>query len=208
MIVMIKLTAPARRVTPATFTQEAMDACRAWARQLVAGTETVGNALAWALYLISEHPGVARRLRDGDLPYARRVFTETLRLYPPGWIFSRVTTEDAELAGRRLPEGSTVMFSPYLLHRDPANFPDPDRFDPDRWLPARPAQAPAGAMIPFGGGNRKCIGDSYADHLGALALDAVTTRWRLLPAAAARPTAKATLGMKPLSVRLAPLTSL
>ncbi|WP_309248881.1 cytochrome P450 [Streptomyces sp. MNP-20] len=177
---------------------------------LVAGTETIGNALAWALHLLASHPQAERRLQEeADTPkqtdasqpsYAHRVFTETLRLYPPGWLFSRITTRATELGGHPLPAGATVMYSQYALHHNPALFPDPDRFDPDRWTPQQAGQVPGGAMIPFGSGNRKCIGDHYAMTLGTLALTAVAARWQLRPApgSVVHPVAKATLGTGPL----------
>ncbi|MBR7839691.1 cytochrome P450, partial [Actinospica durhamensis] len=115
----------------------------------MAGTETTASALAWALHLVAAHPEVEARLhKELDdvlggrapvpadvpaLPYAARVFTETLRLYPPGWFFTRSTAVDCELAGVPLPAGTTVAYSPYLIHRLPTLYPHPDRFDPDRW---------------------------------------------------------------------------
>jgi pentalenene oxygenase len=115
----------------------------------MAGTETTASVLGWAFHLVAGHPEVQERLHaelDGvlggraptvedvpNLPYTGRVVTETLRLYPPGWFFTRSTAVDCELAGVRLAAGTTVAYSPYLIHRLPGLYPDPHRFDPDRW---------------------------------------------------------------------------
>ncbi|MBB6439527.1 cytochrome P450 [Streptomyces candidus] len=183
---------------------------------LVAGAEPTGHALSWALHLISHHPEVEARLhteaaqalgdrpaRITDLPrleYTRRVFTEVLRLYPPGWMFTRTTTTEAELAGRRLQPGTTVLYSPYALHRDPRLFPAPEVFDPDRWLPDRARDVPRGAFIPFGAGNRKCIGEHFGITQALLALSTLCSRWQLrpLPGTEVRPKPETTLGTGPL----------
>ncbi|MEU0072032.1 cytochrome P450 [Streptomyces sp. NPDC006332] len=130
---------------------------------LLTGVETTALCLASAFALLARNPEAEERLHaeidtvlagrprltPEDLPrlaQTRAVITETLRHSPPGWLFTRVTTRDTTLAGRRLTKGSTVLYSPYLLHHDPASFPDPDRFLPGRWLPApAPAPAPAGS---------------------------------------------------------------
>ncbi|MDH6132033.1 cytochrome P450 [Kitasatospora sp. MAA4] len=164
---------------------------------LSAGTETTANALAWTLHLVGTHPAVEGRLHAEldrvlagrppqveDLPEldcARRTLTESLRLRSPVWLLTRVTTVDTELGGRRLRAGSTVAFSPYSLHHDPALFADPEVFDPDRWLPERLEEVPRGAMLPFGGGARKCVGDAYALTEATLALARIAERWRLTP---------------------------
>ncbi|WP_330268065.1 cytochrome P450 [Streptomyces griseorubiginosus] len=160
---------------------------------LVAGIDTTAVALTWAVHLLCQHPDVQERLRAEtaevlgartatweDLPrldMARRVITETLRLYPPGWIFTRTTTTEARLADAVVPSGTTLVYSPYLLHHDARFNPRPDSFDPDRWLPER--EQVRGALIPFGGGARKCLGDNYAMTLATLALATIVTRWRL-----------------------------
>ncbi|WP_240152077.1 cytochrome P450 [Streptomyces mobaraensis] len=165
-----------------------------------AGTETSGSALAWALHLLGGHPEVARRLRAevdavlGDAPTATlshlpdlrltaAVVNEALRLYPPAWLLTRTTTSDTSLGGHTLPGGTTVIYSAYLLHRRPDLFPDPERFDPDRWIvaPGEPAP-PRTAFLPFGSGPRKCIGDVFALTEAALALATVVADWELRPA--------------------------
>lgn len=158
------------------------------------GMETTAITLAWALHLLSTHPDVQRRLKaetdrvlEGgkldpahlpSLGLASRVVTETLRLYPPAWMMTRVVREDAELGGVRFKGGSTIVLSPYLLHRRADLYEEPDRFDPDRWLHAQPDRA---TYIPFGAGARKCIGDQFALNEAILALTAIVARWELHP---------------------------
>jgi len=183
---------------------------------LLGGTETTAAALTWAFHSLGDHPDAERRLHQevdavlGDRPprlddvprldYTRRVLTEVLRLYPPAWLLTRITTGEAALAGRRLPRGTIVLFSPYALGRDPASFSLPDRFDPDRWLPERAKTVPRGALLPFGAGSRKCIGDTFGMIEATLVLAAVTSRWRLkpLPGVKIQPVPKAALATGPL----------
>lgn len=162
---------------------------------LLTGSESPSMCLASTFSLLAQHPEVERRLHaevdtvlDGrspdadDLPrlvYTRSVLTETLRHSPPGWLFTRVTTRETELAGRRLPRGTTVLYSPYLLHHDPASFPEPERFLPERWLEGDAPAGPRGALVPFAAGSRKCIGDQFAMAEMTVALATVARRWRL-----------------------------
>jgi len=163
---------------------------------LLTGVETTALCLASAFGLLARNPDSEERLHaeidtvlagrprltPEDLPrlvQTRAVITETLRHSPPGWLFTRVTTRDTKLAGQRLPKGSMVLYSPYLLHHDPASFPDPGRFLPGRWLPA---QEPAGsrtALIPFAAGSRKCLGDTFAVTEAIAAVAVIASRWRL-----------------------------
>ncbi|WP_308312848.1 cytochrome P450 [Streptomyces sp. ISL-1] len=183
---------------------------------LIAGTETTASVVAWTFHLLSRHPEVERQLHDetdrvlqgrvpvfADLPaleYTRRLVTETLRLYPPAWLLSRMVTVETELAGEKLKPGATVLYSPYLLGRSPGLFPDPGRFDPDRWLPERAASVPRGAMVPFGAGSRKCIGEAFGMAEATLAIAAISTRWQLrpVPGTTIRPKPEAALGTGPL----------
>ncbi|MDK1474641.1 cytochrome P450 [Streptomyces sp. 549] len=183
---------------------------------LLGGTETTGNVLSWSFHLLDENPQARERLfaevdevLDGRLPvftdlsrmpYARRVLTESLRLYPSTWLLSRSTTAPATLGGLELPAGSIVLFSFYAIGRDARHFTDPERFDPDRWLPERAAGVPRSAQLSFGAGSRKCIGDQFALVEALLLLTAVSSRWRLrgAPGFRAVPEPKASLSTGPL----------
>ena len=144
----------------------------------VAGHETTATALAWCLHLLATHPDEQRALavesaevlgdRDpelGDLARlvrAQWVFAEAMRLYPPVWRISRFALEDDILGGFDLPAGSVVVIYPYLIHRDPALWESPERFDPERFSARRSADRNRLAFIPFGLGQRMCIGASFA----------------------------------------------
>jgi pentalenene oxygenase len=192
---------------------------------MFAGVESTALCLSSALELLGRHPEEERRLHSevdavlasgrppgpDELPrlvHTRCVLTETLRHRPPGWLFTRVTTQETELAGHRLPPGATVMFSPYLLHHDPALFPDPDRFLPDRWLPGQAVAAPPGAMIPFGAGSRKCIGETLALTEATVAVAFIARHWRLrhLPEYTERLRPAASLGPRELVMVSEPRT--
>ncbi|WP_329125674.1 cytochrome P450 [Streptomyces sp. NBC_01465] len=165
---------------------------------LLGGGDTTAAALAWALHLLSTNPEAERRLQEevdqvlggrpaewkdlSQLTFTSRVLTETLRLYPPGWLLTRTTTQEVELAGRHLPPGTAILFSPVTVQRRPDLFPDPHAFDPDRWLPERASGLPRGAFVAFGGGARKCIGDTYGMAETVLALATIASRWSLSPA--------------------------
>ncbi|GAA2337229.1 cytochrome P450 [Streptomyces violaceusniger] len=164
---------------------------------LLAGIETTASALSWTWFLLGRNPRAEAALHAevdevlggraptyADVPrlaYTQRVFSEALRLFPPAWLFTRTTTETTELGGRRLPPASDVLVSPYVLHRDPALFPRPESFDPDRWLPERAKEVTRGSYLPFGGGSRKCIGDVFGMTEATLALAAIAGRWRMRP---------------------------
>ncbi|HEX5113738.1 MAG TPA: cytochrome P450 [Pseudonocardiaceae bacterium] len=147
---------------------------------LLAGHETTASTLGWALHLLSGHAEVAARLRAevlevvGDrapgyadlekLTYTSMVLSETMRLYPPVWILTRNAQGDDKIGGYHVPAGSDVLICPYTLHRHPAFWDEPDRFDPDRFDPTRTVSRPRYAYIPFGAGPRFCVGN----HLGLL----------------------------------------
>ncbi len=143
----------------------------------LAGHETTANALSFTFDLLSRYPDVARRLRAeasavlggraprlDDLPrmpYTRAVVEESLRLYPPAWVFERVALEEDEVAGYRIPRGAIVAVSPYTMHRKPTIWQNPEGFDPNRFLEPDPSR-PKLAYIPFGAGPRTCIGNAFA----------------------------------------------
>ena len=164
---------------------------------LAAGTQTTATTMAWALHVMSVRDDIQERayaeirtvLGDRDpafadlerLAYLRRVVTETLRLYPPAWILSRRAGAEVTLGGRVLPAGATLLFSPYVVHRDPASYPDPERFDPDRWSPERAKDIPRPAFIPFGAGARQCLGEGFAWVEASVVLATILRRWRVRP---------------------------
>ncbi|MFC9681104.1 cytochrome P450 [Streptomyces sp. NPDC056948] len=193
---------------------------------MFAGAESTALCLSSALDLVGRHPEEERRLHSevdavlasgrppgpDELPrlvHTRSVLTETLRHRPPGWLFTRVATKDTELAGHPLPRGATVVFSPYLLHHDPALFPDPDRFLPGRWLPGQSVAVRPGAMIPFGAGRRKCIGETLAMTEAMVAVAFITRHWRLrhLPGHEERLRPAASLGPRSLVMTCEPRTT-
>ena len=159
------------------------------------GHDTVGESLAWTWYLLSLHPEIERRLHQeiaevvGDrvpvvadlprLPYAHRILQEALRVYPPVWVIPRDAIKDDEIGGHRIPAGSTILLSPYITHRHPACWENPEAFDPERFLPERTAARPRLAYFPFGGGPRLCMGVDMAMMEMTLIMVMVAQRHRL-----------------------------
>jgi pentalenene oxygenase len=183
----------------------------------LAGPETTADLIAWALYLVARHPDVGDRLRaEADsvlagappglehvprLELTGRVLEETLRLYPPIWMLTRVVTTDTELGGHRIPAGTPVLFSSYLQHHRGSAFEAPERFDPDRWDGGR--KAPRGTFIPFGSGPRRCIGDQFGLTMATFTLAAVTASWHLQTLPGRRPPHPATaLSLRPRGLRM------
>ena len=162
---------------------------------LIAGHETVASALTWACYLLATNPQVEARLHAeldqvlgsraptmDDLPAletTRRVFDETLRLYPPAWLVTRKNIEADVIGGALIPAGSLVIVSLATTHRNPAYWPDPDQFDPDRFLPEIANARPRYAYLPFGGGPRLCIGNHFALLEAPLVLASLYQRYHL-----------------------------
>jgi cytochrome P450 len=156
-----------------------------------AGHDTASKALAWTLFLIAQHPDVAAELQDeleglgGEPPsYEQiyqlevldRVIKESLRVCPPAVVFSREAVADAVLGGVQIPEGSEVLYSPYVIHKDPANFERPDRFDPSRWLNSNPTRY---QYLPYGVGARTCLGVSFGGLQLRLLIALILQRYRL-----------------------------
>jgi cytochrome P450 len=164
---------------------------------LLAGHETTANALTWTWYLLSQHPEVEARLhaevdavlgrRDasaGDLPqlpYARAVVAESMRLYPPAYLVGRRALEPYAIPGTDyvVPARTVVLISQYLLHRDPRFWDDAERFVPERWLDEGRAERHRYAYFPFGAGTRICIGEHFAWMEAILALSTIAQRWQL-----------------------------
>ncbi|HEY0264943.1 MAG TPA: cytochrome P450 [Granulicella sp.] len=191
----------------------------------LAGYETTANALTWTWYLLSQHPEVEARLHAeidavlgarlptlADYPalrYTEQVFAESMRLYPPAWAMGRMATKPIQLGPYTLPTGSHVFFSQYMMSRSPEHYPDPLRFDPDRFTPEEKAVRHKYAYFPFGGGSRQCIGESFAWMEGVFALATLAQRWRLhfVPDYPIVPQPKITLRpMYPVRMQLEPRT--
>jgi len=161
----------------------------------LAGYETVANALTWTWYLLSQNPTAEDGLHAEidsvlgerlpsleDLPrlrYTEMVFAESMRLYPPAWAMGRQSIADVELGPYRFPSGTYFFFSQYIIQRSAEYFPDPLRFDPDRFLPENKSGRPRFAYFPFGAGGRQCIGEAFAWMEGVLMLATMAQKWRL-----------------------------
>lgn len=160
----------------------------------LAGHETTANNLAWTMRLLGEHPEVEAKLVAESsavlagapaametihrMPYSLNVIRESLRLYPPVWSLGRLVLEDEVVDGYLLPKGSLVFISPWAIHRLPEFWPEPEKFDPDRWLTDDPRRL-HGAYLPFSLGQRKCIGDQFAQAEAQLVLTTVLQRAKL-----------------------------
>jgi cytochrome P450 len=177
---------------------------------LLAGHETTANLLTWTFGLLAAHPAAEARVRReidevlaGAPPTAghvaalveiERVLLEAMRLYPPIWLVERRAIEADTIRGAPVPAGAPVAVCQYVLHRDPDVWPDPDRFDPDRFTPAADAARPRGAYLPFGAGARTCIGEGFAMMQAKLVVARVLQAVRPEPVAALpAPVAYATL---------------
>jgi cytochrome P450 len=161
----------------------------------LAGHETTANALTWTWYLLSKHPGIARQMEEevdrvlsgrvptladlGQLTYTKQVLEESMRLYPPAWMIARSATGEDTIGGYHIPQGSIVFTSPYVTHRHPEFWPNPEGFDPDRFTAEQTAQRHKFAYFPFGGGPRLCIGREFALMEAHLIIAQVAQRYRL-----------------------------
>ncbi|MFI0925369.1 cytochrome P450 [Streptomyces sp. NPDC021012] len=143
---------------------------------LVAGYESSARTLTWAFVLLTAHPEVMERA-SGDARAVGAVLSETLRLYPTGWLLPRHSPADEVLDGWAVPAGTDLLVCPYLTHRDPEVWPDPEAFDPGRF-PARPP-LPPGAYLPFGIGPRACLGTRFAMREMEVLLGALLARFRV-----------------------------
>ncbi|MCI0699050.1 cytochrome P450 [candidate division KSB1 bacterium] len=165
----------------------------------LAGHETTAIALTWTWYLLSQNPEAETRLHAelekvlggrlptvADLPqlqYTRMVLAESMRLYPPAYVFGRQALQDFPMGQYVVPAGGVILISPYVLHRDARYYPQPEKFDPERWRPEAEARRPKFSYLPFGAGPRVCIGESFAWMEGILVLATLAQRWqmRLMP---------------------------
>ncbi|MEV4559521.1 cytochrome P450 [Kitasatospora sp. NPDC049285] len=157
------------------------------------GMETSATTLSWLFHELGRNPELYERLTDevdsvlqgrnagfDELPqlvFTRRLVTEALRLYTPPWILMRTSNTEVDLGGAQLPAGTNLVYSLTAMHRDPALYAQPDRFDPDRWADPE-LKAP---YMPFGGGRHKCIGDHFAMTEMVIVVATIVARWRLVP---------------------------
>ncbi len=178
---------------------------------LLAGHETTALTLSWAWFLLASYPETQMKLHEetdrvlgggppaasdvGQLAYTNDVVRETMRLYPPAWVITRMAAQPVEIGGYLVPAGSNIIVSPWVTHRDARFFPQPDRFIPERWSAESEQRAPKFAYFPFGGGPRMCIGNSFALMEAAILLAAVAQRFQisLVPGQTIEPLASITL---------------
>ncbi|MFF4225103.1 cytochrome P450 [Streptomyces abikoensis] len=186
---------------------------------LMAGAETTSTTLSWALHELGRRPEITRRIRDecdalpadalpgaATLPFTDRFLREVLRLHQPSWLLMRRALEPVRVRGVELPQGAELVYSAVTMHRDPAYYPDPLRFDPDRWLARTEKDLPPGAYVPFALGNRKCIGDHFAMTEMLVVLRAIVSRWRPRPVEGhrVRPVVQALIRPNALPMRVSP----
>jgi cytochrome P450 len=180
---------------------------------MLAGHETTANALAWTFYLLSTHPEARARLEaevdevlDGRSPTAddesklewtAAVVAESMRLYPPAWIIERQAVAEDSWSGLAIPPGTIAVTPPYLIHRHPEHWPNPEGFDPTRFLPGAGAGRHRYAYLPFGGGRRQCIGGGFATLEATLLLATITQRFRLNLLPGAHPVPQPTVTLRP-----------
>lgn len=184
---------------------------------LLAGTETSAGTLAWTLHVLSRDLDLQRAVQQeadtvlrgraptaadlGSLPLTRRVVCEVLRYYPPSWILGRRPIHDVQIAGFPVAAGTQVLLNFYGLHHDPAAYPDPGRFDPDRWLDPDP-ELLRSHYLPFGLGSHACVGDGFAWSLILTTVSTIASRYTLkpVPGSVVKPVARTTLhpGVVPL----------
>lgn len=161
---------------------------------VIAGSETVTSTVLWALHLLARHADIGREVRNEvetvlggqpptlehllKLDLTSRVITETLRMHTPTWMFTREVTSDTSLDGASLPAGTAIVVSPHLIHHRQDLYPQPHRFDPDRWLGLRSEPR---NYLPFGAGGRKCIGDRFALTQIHIVLMTILARWNVTP---------------------------
>ncbi len=165
----------------------------------LAGHETTANALTWTWYLLSQNPAAEAKMQAEleavlgdrlptyeDLPrlkYTEMVLSEAMRLYPPAHTMGRRAVGEYKIKDYVVPAGSIVLMSQYVMHQDPRYFPDPHKFEPERWTAEAQAQRPKFSYFPFGGGPRLCIGEPFAWMEGVLLLATLAQKWqpRLVP---------------------------
>ena len=159
------------------------------------GHETTAVTLAWTFYLLSQNPDIETKVHAevdevingrvptmadiARLPYTEMVLSESMRLYPPAWALQRTALNDSEIGGYVIPKGSQVLMSQYVMHHDARYFPEPEKFDPERWTKEARDARPQFSYFPFGGGLRRCIGDAFAMMEATLLLVQLAQQWQM-----------------------------
>jgi cytochrome P450 len=185
------------------------------------GHETTALALSWCWYLLAQHPEVVERLETelrevlggqpptvADLPrlrYTEKVVQEVMRLYPPAYAIGRQAIHPCTIGGYPVPSGATILMSQWVMHRDPRYYDEPERFHPERWAGGLAKRLPRYAYFPFGGGQRVCIGNTFALMEVNLILATIAQRFRLTrtPGPAVLPRPQLTLQPdRPIQLRL------
>ncbi len=187
--------------------REVRDACLA---VFFAGHETTACLLSWTWYVLARSPDIEEAMlselsREGAdprqspatlahrLPYMQRVLHEVLRLYPPAYAFGRRALRTTRVGDHAVPAGTTVLMSPWAMHRDPRYFDAPERFLPERWENGLESRLPRFAYFPFSSGPRRCIGSSYATMEATIALATMLPRFKLSSTAEGQPAPSITL---------------
>ncbi|MFY9614468.1 MAG: cytochrome P450 [Candidatus Dormiibacterota bacterium] len=180
---------------------------------LVAGHETTASALAWSWYLLAQHLDVAARVRAelkaalsdrepsaediASLPLTSAVIHEAVRLFPPGWAIERDALADDEIGGYRIPAGTTIMLSPYVSHRHPGFWAEPDKFKPERFLPENEPNLRQAPYFPFGAGQRKCIGSDFAIFEATLVIANLAREFEVVVPPGTKVEAEPTITLRP-----------
>ncbi len=193
---------------------------------LAAGHETTAIALVWTFYLLSQYPQVCIKLQDeirsvlasreptlddlARIPYLDWVLDESMRLYPPAWLQMRFVAKESEIDGVKLPVGTLVILSQWVIHRLPEIWQDAEVFKPERWDPTKEQQIPPGAYFPFGGGPRICIGMPLAQLEAKIILASILQRYTPQPVPGYTPGFRPAITLRPkrhLEVILMPASS-
>jgi cytochrome P450 len=180
---------------------------------MLAGHETTANALSWMWYLLALNPDARSRMLDevdtvlqgrtptaddlSTLPWTTAVFLEAMRYFSPAWAIPRVAVHDDVVGDQAIPKGTTVIIPAHLVHHDPRWWPNPEQFDPSRFLPGAGKDRPRSAYLPFGGGKRSCIGQGFATMESVLITAMLSQRYvfDLVPGHPVEP--EATLTLRP-----------
>ena len=193
---------------------------------IAAGHETTAITLVWTLYLLSQYPQVRIKLQDeirsvlagreptidelAKIPYLDWVLDESMRLYPPAWLQMRFVAKESEIDGMKLPVGTLLILSQWVMHRLPEIWQDAEVFKPERWDPANEQNIPPGAYFPFGGGPRTCIGMPLAQLEARIILASILQRYTPQPIPGYTPGFQPTITLRPkrhLEVTLMPVSS-